>query len=117
MRAPGLHYTTTSYHRAVQYACDRAFPPPALLARRPDESIAEWNARLTPDMRAALTAWRKSHRWSPHQLRHRAATELRKSFGLEAAQLTLGHSSAQVTDAVYAERDQEKIVAIMRRIG
>jgi len=35
----------------------------------------------------------------------------------EAAQLVLGHSSAMVTDAVYAERDMTKVVDVIRRVG
>jgi integrase len=42
--------------------------------------------------------------WHPHQLRHTHATEVRRLFGLEAAQVALGHSRANVTQ-VYAERD------------
>lgn len=42
--------------------------------------------------------------WHPHQLRHTAATEIRAEFGLEAAQVALGHSRADVTQ-IYAERD------------
>jgi integrase len=44
--------------------------------------------------------------WSPNQLRHSRATEVRKVYGLEAAQVTLGHATADVTQ-VYAERDRE----------
>lgn len=44
--------------------------------------------------------------WGPNQLRHARATEIRKRFGLEAAQVSLGHASADVTQ-VYAERDLE----------
>ncbi|MBU0616629.1 MAG: hypothetical protein KKI02_02825, partial [Planctomycetes bacterium] len=51
-----------------------------------------------------LRTWRRAYRWHPHQWHHNAATSLRGEFGLEAAQLTLGHGSAQTTDAVYAER-------------
>jgi len=36
---------------------------------------------------------------------------------LEASALVLGHGSARVTDAVYAERDQTKVVGIMRLVG
>ncbi len=42
---------------------------------------------------------------------------IRREFGLEAAQLALGHSSAKVTDAVYAERDTARVVEVMERIG
>ena len=41
--------------------------------------------------------------WHPHQLRHTHATEVRRRFGLEAAQVGVGHSQARVTE-VYAER-------------
>ena len=114
---PGQRYTTDSYRKAIEYACAKAFPPPAELAAQPGETRAQWRARLTGEQKAQLRAWRKEHRWHPHQLRHNAATELRRSFGLEAAQLALGHASAQITDAVYAERDQAKVMEVMRRIG
>lgn len=55
-------------------------------------------------------------RWSPNQLRHTTATEIRKRFGLEAAQVTLGHSNADVTQ-IYAERDLAKAVEVMREVG
>lgn len=55
-------------------------------------------------------------RWSPNRLRHTAATEIRKEFGLEAAQVILGHSQANVTQ-VYAERDLAKGMEVARRMG
>ncbi len=55
--------------------------------------------------------------WHPNQLRHSAATEIRRRFGLEAAQLVLGHSSALVTEAVYAERDAAIVQRIMSEMG
>ncbi len=54
--------------------------------------------------------------WNPNQLRHAAATEIRQRFGLEAAQVTLGHSRADVTQ-IYAERDMAKAVAVMAELG
>jgi integrase len=42
--------------------------------------------------------------WEPNQLRHAYATAVRREHGLEAAQVLLGHASADVTQ-VYAERD------------
>ena len=54
--------------------------------------------------------------WSPNRLRHSAGTEIRKRYGLEAAQVILGHASADVTQ-VYAERDLQKAVEIMREVG
>ncbi|MEM9753457.1 MAG: site-specific integrase [Planctomycetota bacterium] len=55
--------------------------------------------------------------WTPHQLRHLAATEIRCQYGLEAAALVLGHASATLTDRVYAERDAAKVVDVMRKLG
>jgi integrase len=54
--------------------------------------------------------------WHPNQLRHSAATSIRKQFGLEAAQVILGHSKADVTQ-IYAERDSAKAVEIVKQIG
>ena len=58
----------------------------------------------------------KLGRWSPNRLRHAAATEIRRRFGLEAAQVTLGHSKADVTQ-VYAERDYSLAANVARQIG
>lgn len=55
-------------------------------------------------------------RWSPNRLRHAAATEIRREFGLEAAQVVLGHSSADITQ-VYAERDQVLAETVARKCG
>jgi integrase len=119
---PGPYYTTASYRRAIQRACDLAFPPPDRLRPRVveggrRETEEQFEARLTPRERAELRAWREKHRWHPHQLRHTAATRIRREFGLEAAQLVLGHASAAITDAVYAERDLSKVADVIRRVG
>lgn len=55
--------------------------------------------------------------WSPNRLRHNAATAIRREHGLEAAQLVLGHSSATLTDAVYAERDEAKVRGVVAMVG
>lgn len=115
-RQPGCRYTTASYRRAIEYACRRAFSLPADLQRRRGETSVTWRKRLG-DRWTEVLAWRRQHSFHPHQLRHNAATWLRREFGLEAAQLALGHSSARITDAVYAERDAAKVIEIMRRIG
>jgi integrase len=52
----------------------------------------------------------------PHQIRHTHATEVRRLFGLEAAQVTLGHSQAQITQ-VYAERDLALAAKVAKQIG
>jgi len=55
-------------------------------------------------------------RWHPHQLRHNAATALRKDFGIDAARIILGHRSVAVTE-VYAEVDRSRAAEIMARVG
>ena len=55
-------------------------------------------------------------RWGPNRLRHSAGTEIRKQFGLEAAQVALGHASADITQ-IYAERDAELAREVARKIG
>jgi integrase len=54
--------------------------------------------------------------WHPNQLRHSHGTEVRRRFGLEAAQVALGHSQANVTQ-VYAERDLGLAVTVAQAIG
>jgi integrase len=54
--------------------------------------------------------------WSPNQLRHTQATLVREQFGLEAAQVILGHSRADVTQ-VYAVRNQKLAAEVVARIG
>jgi integrase len=54
--------------------------------------------------------------WNPNQLRHSHGTEVRRQFGLEAAQVALGHSQANVTE-VYAERDLGLAERIAAEIG
>jgi integrase len=107
-RAAGQRYETPSYRRSIAYGCDKAFPHPTLggTPRR----------KLTPEQSAELAIWQGEHRWAPNQLRHAAATEVRREFGLEAAQVILGHSQANVTQ-VYAERDLARGLEVARRIG
>lgn len=54
--------------------------------------------------------------WAPNQLRHTFATEVRRRFGLEAAQVSLGHAKADVTQ-VYAERDLDLAAKIAAEVG
>jgi len=97
-RTPGDCYTPHSYYYAVRRAVDLANR-----ARTKEAAEAGTEPELLP-------------RWSPNRLRHSAATAIRKRFGLEAAQVTLGHAQADVTQ-VYAERDLSLAVEVMRKIG
>ena len=115
-RSAGENYTANTYRRAIHRACDVAFAPPEPLSQREHETSKQWLDRLTVKQKADLEKWQSEHRWSPNRLRHSAGTEIRKRFGLEGAQVVLGHASANVTQ-VYAERDLQKAVEIMREVG
>lgn len=84
-------YSSAAYHHAVE------------------QGIAKANELITDD---AL----KIPHWHPHQLRHNAATRLRKEYGIEAARVVLGHRSAAITE-VYAEIDHAKAADIMLQVG
>jgi len=101
-RQPGDRYTVASYRRAIERGCDAAFPPPdnLLLAGKETE----------------LAAWQRQHRWHPHQLRHNAATRLRREHGIDMARIILGHRHLRVTE-VYAEADGVKADMVMQQMG
>ncbi|MCY2953781.1 MAG: site-specific integrase [Planctomycetota bacterium] len=96
-RRPGDRYTATSYGRAVKYACDRA------------DELAKGGVAIADDERIIP-------RWHPHQLRHTAGTRLRKEFGVEAAQVVLGHKSLSVTE-LYAEKNIQAAQRIAAEVG
>ena len=85
--------------------------------RKTERTIGE---HFTKDSyrRGIMRACEKAHipPWTPHQLRHNTATVVRKQFGLDAAQVILGHSSANVTE-VYAEADEARALDILMEIG
>jgi site-specific recombinase XerC len=87
-----------SYRRAVHRACAFAFPA--------SDDLPEGQQK----------EWRRAHQWHPNRLRHSAATLIRQQFGLEAAQVALGHASADVSQ-IYAERDFALAMQVMQKIG
>jgi integrase len=114
-RAPRDRYDRISYRQAVERACDKAFPPPAPLARREEEKRAEWLARLTPEQKEELATWRREHRWNPNRLRHSRATELR-TYGLDVTKTILGHTKVETTQ-IYAEKDLRAAMELVSKIG
>jgi integrase len=91
-KRPGDTYTSESYRRAVAYGIRKAN---AERAKRDESEIPTWH---------------------PHQLRHSAATRLRREFNLDTARAVLGHSSTAVTE-LYAELDGAKAAEAMERVG
>jgi len=81
------HYDTDSYRRAIVYGLKKA--------RKSGVEIRHWH---------------------PHQLRHSRGTAIRRKYGIEAAQVALGHARADVTQ-VYAEKNLELAKRIAREMG
>ena len=54
--------------------------------------------------------------WFPHQLRHAAASAIRRRYGLEASQAVLGHSELGTTQ-IYAEVDRSRARQVMLETG
>jgi integrase len=105
-KQPGDRYTPRSYHQAIRkaiQAANRAQACDPCKALKPAERCDACKAAILPH-------------WHPHQLRHTHATEVRRRFGLEAAQVTLGHSQAAITE-VYAERDLALAVKVAAEVG
>ena len=67
-------------------------------------------------LEAQAAVWRKEHGWRPNQLRHSAATRIRERYGVEAAQVVLGHSDPRVT-VIYAERNNKLAADVIREVG
>jgi hypothetical protein len=122
----GERYTVITLGQAIARACERAYPPPAELARLAcvpgkggrtrRETDAEWQARLGAQRWTKLLAFQAEHHFAPNQLRHLHLTEVRRRFGLEAAQVAAGHARADVTQ-VYAERNQSLAERVAAEVG
>jgi integrase len=97
-KRPTERYTTESYDHAITRAVERANR-----AREAEKAAHGPNRPPVPE-------------WSPNQLRHAHGTEVRKRYGLEAAQVALGHEKADVTQ-VYAERNLELAVKVAAEMG
>jgi integrase len=126
-RPPQDRYDKNSYCQAVARGCRKAYPHPEearLAAAARDGALSVEQRRIAREALAAwqfkyrdeLAGWHRRHRWHPNQLRHSAATVIRRQFGLEAAQTVLGHAKADVTQ-IYAERDLEQARVIMGEVG
>lgn len=86
------HYDSNSYRQAIERAIERV-----------NEERAEKKLPLIEE-------------WTPHQIRHAHATTVRAKYGLEAAQVALGHESMDITQ-VYAEKNLELARKIASEIG
>ena len=55
--------------------------------------------------------------WSPNQLRHNAATRLRREYGIEIAQTILGHRLGSSVTEVYAEANTRRAREVVAAVG
>jgi integrase len=108
--------------RNVKRRTERKTPmTPSQRARRP-KSKPKRSPRLWYDKNAYGTAIRRACQvagipiWGPNRLRHSLATKVRRLYGLEHAQVVLGHSRADITQ-VYAESNGELASEVMKAIG
>ena len=85
-RAAGDRYDSRSYGKAVRRA------------------IAKANRKLKAQALKEGKEFTEIH-WTLYQLRHTAATKVRKDMGYESAGAALGHTNMSAT-AIYAERNQ-----------
>jgi integrase len=92
-RTPGDRWEVSSYDHAI-----------ARGIRRTNQDAQERDRPAIPH-------------WHANQLRHSAATKIRRECGLDVARAVLGHSSPVVTEKFYAELDQRKAAEAMRKLG
>lgn len=110
---------TQERHAALRLA-RRSKVPPSQLSRKKQAAVRRPGWRYNPRSfcHAVSKACAKAGvpHWHPNQLRHSAATNLRREFGVEVARVVLGHTSAFTTQ-IYAEADREKAVTAMAAVG
>lgn len=100
--------------------CRRTPVQPSQLCRAASRPRRKPGWKYTPNgyrlavIRAAALAG-VSH-WHPNQLRHSRGTEVRKQFGLEAAQVVLGHQKASTTE-IYAQSNAALAAQIAKATG
>ncbi len=96
-------------------------PPSQMNRRKPVEKLQNVAGDEFTDSGYAGMVTRAAVRaglpaFHPHQLRHTFASEVRHRFGLEAAQVLLGHSKADVTQ-IYATRDLGLATKVASEVG
>lgn len=103
LRTPGSRYRTKSYYKSILAGFVR-MAKSAGHERPAGKTIHQWLRSIGIEP------------WHPHQLRHTFGTVVRQRYGLEGAQVSLGHSKADVTQ-IYAERDLGLAIEIAADMG
>lgn len=125
-KKPGEIVFSPSAAREEMYAERRSrrvskVTPCQVSRRKPTEALKKRWATVFTDAGYAKQVRRACKRagvktWRPNQLRHAFGTEVRERFGLDVAQLLLGHANAKVTE-VYAEASARKAAEAARAMG
>jgi integrase len=124
-RRYGAKYRTSAYDHAIAKACEKAFgipdeikEPTTLAAKEAETKLPlEQQRQRRLEREQARKTWRAQHVWSPNQLRHNAATKLRRQYGIDVAQTVLGHKIGSSITEIYAEANVEKAKGVMAKIG
>lgn len=84
--------------------------------KRERHDLDSYRRTVTDGIQKAGKAGIKIPSWHPHRLRHSCGTEIRKRYGIEAAQVMLGHTTANVTE-IFAERKLKLAVNVALEMG
>ena len=98
---PLFAITRGAYCRAIIRGCERAFGMPVELRRIP-KSLPTFEKEKRQRL---ASEWREENCWSPHWLRHTAATRVREQRGIESTQALLGHSAIAMTEHYSSRMD------------
>jgi integrase len=96
-RMPGDRFDVRVYARAIARAADAA------------DRWAHGGMTIADNERII-------EHWHPHRLRHSSATDIRRQFGIEAAQHVLGHATLSITE-LYAEKNGDVAKRVALAIG
>jgi len=124
-RKYGTRYNVAAYDHAIAKACEKAFGMPDEIREPRTKEAVEGEAKLSLaerqrrklERQQKRSEWRAQWVWSPNQLRHNAATELRRKHGIDVAQTILGHRIGSSITEIYAEANVSKAKGVMAKIG
>ena len=106
---------------AARRAARQSKMTPSQVARRPKETpkLPKRDRYDRDSYRRAIEYGIKKAKvphWHPHQLRHNCGTRVRAEYGLDVAQIILGHATLE-TSQVYAAADRQRAIQVMGAIG
>lgn len=82
---------------------------------KPYFSVNGYGASVEKGVKLALEAGVIKERWTPNQIRHAIATDIRELYGVEESNDYLGHASVDATE-IYANRTKKRIIELAQRL-